>query len=188
MLLEVGRVEDAGREIHKARELDPLSLIINTDLARHYYYTRDFKRAKELVAYALSLDAYFIKAQRLMFLTLWQLGDYEHAVNHIPLWLPAYAGLDRDETDWRKVLLDSGFSGVAKRLLEVMNSTTKGYPLHYAKATLHAQLGESDLAVDALEDSVGQRSPNFAGLRMDAMLDPIRSFPRFAQLLKSLGI
>lgn len=188
MLLEVGRVADAGREIHKARELDPLSLIINTDLARHYYYTRDFNKAKELVAYALSLDPHFIKAQRLMFLTLWQMGDYEHAINHIPLWLPAYTGLDRDETDWPKVLSDSGFSGVLKRLLDVMNSTTTGYPLHYAKAALHAQLGELDLAVDALNDSAGQRSPNFAGLRMDAMLDPIRSYPRFVELLKSLGI
>jgi hypothetical protein len=123
-----------------------------------------------------------------MFLTLWQMGDYWHAINHIPLWLPAYTGLDRDETDWPKVLSESGFSGVAKRLLEVMNSTTKGYPLHYAKATLHAQLGEADLAVDVLTDSVETRSPNLAGLRMDGMLDPIRSFPRFAELLKSLGI
>lgn len=188
MLLEVGRVADAGREIHKARELDPLSLIINTDLARHFYYTRDFKKAKEIVGYALSLDPHFIKAQRLMFLTLWQMGDYEHAINHIPRWLPAYTGLDRDETDWPKVLSDSSFSGVLKRLLEVMNSSTKGYPLHYAKATLHAQLREPDLAVEALTDSVGQRSPNFAGLRMDAMLDPIRTFPPFVELLKSLGI
>jgi eukaryotic-like serine/threonine-protein kinase len=188
MLLEVGRVADAEREILKARELDPLSLIINTDLARHYYYTRDFKRARELVTHVLSLDPHFIKAQRLMFLTLWQMGDHSHAVTHIPHWLPAYAGFPRDDNNWGKILSESGFPGVLKRLLEVMNSAKSGYPLHYAKATIHAQLSELDQAVDALAHNVDVRSPNFAGMRMDALLDPLRSFPPFVELLKSLGI
>lgn len=100
----------------------------------------------------------------------------------------AYASLPHVDNDWRNVLSESGFSGVLKRLLEVMDSAKGGYPLHYAKASIHAQLSEPDLAVDSLAQNVEVRSPNFAGMRMDALLDPLRSFPRFVELLKSLGI
>jgi serine/threonine-protein kinase len=188
MLLEVGRVDDAGREMHIAHELDPLSLIINTDLARHYYYTRDFAKAQTIVANALTLDPHFIKARRLMFLTLWQLQRYAEAVAEIPRWLPAYAGLDEDRTPWGEVLAKGGPTGILRRLLDIMLATNRGYPLHYAKATLFAQLGDPEAAVAALAENVNVRSPNFAGLRMDAFLDPIRSHPRFAELLQSLGI
>lgn len=188
MLLEVGKVDEARRAMLKARELDPLSLIINTDLGRHYYYIREFATAKERVSYVLSLDGHFIKAQRLMYLTLWQMGDYASAISHIPEWLPPYTGMKRDDNDWVSILSDSGPEGVLRRQLAVMQMAEGGYPLHYARAAIHAQLGEADQAVDALEDNIRSRSVNLAGLRMDSMLDPIRSHPRFVELLNSLGI
>jgi hypothetical protein len=49
-------------------------------------------------------------------------------------------------------------------------------------------IGVPNLAVDALADNIEQRSPNFAGLRMDALLDSVRPHPRFVKSLKSLGI
>lgn len=188
MLLEVGRVEEAGRAMLKARELDPLSLIINTDLARHYYYMRDFVKARDTVAYVLSLDAHFTKGQRLMYLTLWQMGDYHAAISHIPEWLPQYTGQKHDDNDWSKILSESGPDGVLRREIAIMQAAQGGYPLHYARAAIHAQLGEADQSVDALQENVRSRSVNLAGLRMDSMLDPIRSHPRFVELLNSLRI
>jgi serine/threonine protein kinase len=188
MLLEVGNIDEAGREMLKARELDPLSLIINTDLARHYYYVRDFAKARETVGYVLSLDPHFIKAQRLLFLTLWQMGDHGGAIAHIPEWLPPYAGLQRDDNDWSQILAEHHREGVLRRLLMIMEQSKGGYPLHYARAAIHAQLGEPDLSVNALQENINSRSANLSGLHMDGMLDPIRSHPRFVELLKSLGI
>ncbi len=188
LLLEVGRVEDAKRELLRARESDPLSLIINTDLARFYYFVRDFPQAAEALRYVFSLDPRFLRARRLMFLLTWVLGRHQDAAEQIHYWLPAYAGLDKDDTDWRGVLSASGFDAVLHHLLEVMKSATRGYPLQYAIAITHAQLREPDEAISALAEYVHKRSPNYAGLRMDPLLDPIRTDPRFVELLNSLGI
>lgn len=188
LLLEVGRVDEARRELLRARELDPLSLIINTDLARFYYFVRDFPQAEEALRYVFSLDPRFLRARRLMFLLAWTMGRHRDAIEQIPYWLPAYAGLEMDDNDWPGILVSSGFDGVLRRLLKVMNSATRGYPLQYAIAVTHAQLRQADEAITALAEYVHKRSPNYAGLRMDALLDPIRSDPRFVELLKSLGI
>ena len=187
LLLDQGKIDQAEREIIRASELDPLSLIINTDLARHFYYRREFARTVNLLQRVFAMDAGFVKARRLMCLALGQLGRHEEAAAEIPKWLPAYAGLEHDDTNWRELLKDSGVRGVWRQLLHLMTTATKGYPLHYAIACTYAQLGETEGALKWLEKSVEDHMSNLAGLRFDASLDPVRSHPRFLALLNKLA-
>ena len=45
----MGRLDEAMTEMKRAQELDPLSLIINAEVARGFYYSRQYDQATELL-------------------------------------------------------------------------------------------------------------------------------------------
>jgi hypothetical protein len=55
-------------------------------------------------------------------------------------------------------------------------------------AAYHAELGEKDKAFAALNKSYENREVLIAGLKVDPRLDPLRSDPRFAELMRKVGI
>ena len=64
----------------------------------------------------------------------------------------------------------------------------KHYVQPYDFAIVHAGLGEKDEAFRFLDEAVRERSDELALVRVDPALDPLRSDPRFAAMLKRMGI
>lgn len=58
----------------------------------------------------------------------------------------------------------------------------RGYVRAYLLAVAHSGLGETELALDALERAVAEHDPAIATLRLNAMFDSLRSQPRFQKL------
>jgi serine/threonine protein kinase len=75
----------------------------------------------------------------------------------------------------------------AEELHEAFNKTGIANSDPTVLAWNHAQLGEKDLALDALEKGLEIRSPYLVYLKVDPMLDPLRDEPRFKELLKKVG-
>src|SRR5947208_8764792 len=65
-LIAQGRAEDALQEIRAAQRLDPLSLIINTDVGEILYYGRRPDEAIEQGRRALEIDSAFPLAHRVL--------------------------------------------------------------------------------------------------------------------------
>lgn len=57
----------------------------------------------------------------------------------------------------------------------------------YLQAQVHAQRGETELAFDMLEAAFNLSDSSLLWLRNDPLLDPLRSAPRFKDLLSRLG-
>ena len=55
-------------------------------------------------------------------------------------------------------------------------------------AYVHVALGQTDLAFDWLEKAVAERASVLALLRVEARADPLRSDPRFAEVLRRIGL
>ncbi len=55
-------------------------------------------------------------------------------------------------------------------------------------ATIHAALGEKDLAFEWLQKAYEDRSGWLVYLKIDPMFDPLRSDPRFTDLLRRVGL
>ena len=55
-------------------------------------------------------------------------------------------------------------------------------------ATLYAGLGDKDRAFASLEKTYEGRSWYMTHLKLDPELDPLRSDPRFVDLLKRMGL
>jgi hypothetical protein len=59
-------------------------------------------------------------------------------------------------------------------------------PIGYA--LVYTGLGEEAQALDWLDRAVGTRSIGIAGMKSDPIFDPLRSNPRFAELLRRIGL
>jgi serine/threonine-protein kinase len=75
----------------------------------------------------------------------------------------------------------------AKAKLEQLASVY-GDAASYQFAQVHAQSGEKDKAFAALERGLEVNDPGLNTLRVDPLFDPIRSDPRFANLLQRADV
>ena len=79
-LLAAGRPIEALREIRLARERDPLSLVISTDLGFHYYYTRQYNEAIGQLKSVLAMKQDFAPAHLWLGRTYQQIGQFDDAL------------------------------------------------------------------------------------------------------------
>ncbi len=79
-LLAAGRSVEALREIRLARERDPLSLAINTDIGFHYYYTRQYDEAIKQLKSVLAMKQDFAPAHLWLGRVYQQIGQFDAAL------------------------------------------------------------------------------------------------------------
>jgi len=109
--------------------------------------------------------------------------------------LRAYAQLsgDKDLSDFASAM-EKGFrSGSWRGALFKGIETRKaqretGYSSSYGIAALYADLGDKDGAFKWLNTAYQERNPGLLSLKIDFLLDPLRSDPRFAELVRKVGL
>ena len=178
----LGRFEDAGREIAQARQLDPLSVVTSTISGMHAYLTRDHEAEMSHHRASVDLDPHH-------FLGHWGLGlafasrsRYEDAVaEHRDA-----VRLAPDAALLQPVLARSlALAGQAAEARTVLAEAEKASPhlSPYQRATVRIALRRPRQALDDLERAGEERDPWLVWLKVDPMLDPLRSQPRFRRLL-----
>jgi tetratricopeptide (TPR) repeat protein len=77
----------------------------------------------------------------------------------------------------------------AREMLAALHgSASEGQPSGFPRAVIHVALGEAGPALDLLEQAHDQRDKQVRLLRVEPLLDPIRTEPRFHTLLERLGL
>ena len=71
---------------------------------------------------------------------------------------------------------------------ELQEASTQGFAPALFVALVYAGLEEKDEAFVWLEQACEQRFNRLAYLKVDALWDPIRTDPRFGDLLRRIGI
>jgi tetratricopeptide (TPR) repeat protein len=185
-LARQGRLDEALVEDFKARELDPLSPIIARNVITPYYLKRDYVRALELLRQANELGAAFSIPH--------EIGVYIQN----RLFDEALAELEKARRERKDDPLLIGSTGViyatqGKRTealrsikeLEEKSGTSLSQAQSIAK--IYASLNEKELTLAWLERGLaaGAITNFFEG---DPFWDPVRSDPRFAELLRRMGI
>src|SRR5262249_29217425 len=79
-LVAIGSLKEAHTGMHRAQELDPLSLPINTNVGFVYYFAGAYDQAAEHFRRTLDMDANFPEAQRGLGLALQQQGRLAEAI------------------------------------------------------------------------------------------------------------
>ena len=83
----------------------------------------------------------------------------------------------------------AGWKGYWRKQLEMaQEDARKCHVSPYHRAKTHARLGERDKALEWLQQAYEQRSDQMILLKVDPLLDPLRSDPRFTELLRDIGL
>ena len=100
---------------------------------------------------------------------------------------------DRNESDFSSALeqgfRSTGWKGALAKGIEVrLDQRRTGYSSANRIAELYADLGDKDQAFRWLNIAYQERDFWMQGLKTNFLLDPLRSDPRFAELVRKVGL
>lgn len=189
-LLEVlGRTGEAIVETNKARELDPLSLLINRNDGRAYYYARQYDRAIQIWEETAEMDRSFPAVNNWLAMAYEADGRYQNAINS-QLKQEAISGATASSMEsLRRAYASGGWKGYWQRELELHQDRLRD-PLadSYEILQIYRRLGNTDEAFRWLNKACDDRSVWMIWIKVDPSLDGLRSDPRFTRLLDRLGL
>ena len=187
-LAGMGRMTDALREINRAQELDPLSLIANVNAGWIFYHARQYDRALEQIRKSLDMDPTFARGHWAISEPLEQQQKYQQATTELE------KARQIDETPIMLALLGhlyavTGKTSDARRIVTQLNALSKqAYLDPYFLAEIHTALGDRDQAFQELEKAYEQRSSWLVWLKVEPKFDNLRDDARYTSLLKRIGL
>jgi eukaryotic-like serine/threonine-protein kinase len=178
-LVPLGRLDQALGDMRRIKESAPLSVNVNTWLGWILLYRREYGPAIDQLRSTLELEPTFEHARRGLAVALAELGRFEEA-------LPLTSDMPTFEA-W--IYARAGNQAEARRILEgLVERSRREYVGGYELAIIHAALGERDLAFRQLERSYQDHQSHLANLRVDPLLDSLRSDPRFRELVRKMNL
>ena len=186
-LSALGRFDDAIVEGKRAVELDPLSLVINTDLGSDYYYARRYDEAIAQLHKTLEMDPGFYIAHLVLGQVLDAKGDRDAAIVECQ----KARALNDDPSVLGVLGRAYGLSGnkmEAEKILDQLKELSKQrYVAAYSFALVYLGLGDKEETLRWLEQSYQDRAGSDIGyIRVDPLVDSLRSDPRFEALAEKI--
>jgi TolB-like protein/DNA-binding winged helix-turn-helix (wHTH) protein/Flp pilus assembly protein TadD len=191
ILATLGRREESFANYERALELEPLSLAINMDLGQAFYFARQYDQAIEQLQKTLELDPNFVSPRVYLGLAYLQKSMYKESVAEFEKGLLISPGNPNVLGQLGYAYAVSGRRAEAQRVLDKLNQLSKQkYVREKAAAALYVGLGERGEAFEWLERAYQERSIGLGGvdIKVDPIFDPLRSDPRFANLLRRMNL
>ena len=181
-----GEFDEAIRQAQKARELDPLSLSINTDLGWVEYLARRYESAIDAYRSTLEMDPNFSLTHFDLALAYSAVGRHAEAVAEMR------KASARGSDYWAGlgyVCGAAGRRGEALAALQELTALSKSrYVPPYHFAWIYAGLGDRDRAIAELEKVYREHTQHVVDFKTVPMFDTLRSDPRYADLVRRVGL
>ena len=183
-----GRIKESGREISKALELDPLSLVINTNMGDHYYYTKRFDLAIAQFKKTIDMDPSFSVVYESLIQTYVTSSMFDEALQTMQkvasLLEPSQVALDSTY-----IYAAMGRKDEAHALLSEIEPNVEQKNLSpYLVALAYFRLGEQDKGFEWLEKAFANYDRTLNGITVDYEFDGLRADPRYISLIERLGL
>jgi tetratricopeptide (TPR) repeat protein len=182
----MGRQEEAIAENRKALELDPLSLIINMESGLPFYLERRFDEAIRYFRKTLEMDPSFGLAHCVLGWAYEGKSQYSQAIAELETALrlddsaPVLSGLAH-------AYASAGRQRDANRVLHQLQERAKiRYVSPFFLAMVYVGLKENARALDSLDAAYAHHDWVLLWVNVGHTLDPLRSQPRFVDLLQRL--
>jgi DNA-binding winged helix-turn-helix (wHTH) protein/tetratricopeptide (TPR) repeat protein len=189
LLSALGRHDEAIARARQARDLDPLSLVINADFGMVLYFARRYDAAVEQFRKTLELDPGFAYARFGLGHAWQQQGRLAAAVEEQRRAVELAPGSPALQAALGQALARAGRPEEARRILaELEERARREYVEPSDFAFLWTALGEADRAVEHLERACDERSRFVAFLATWPIYDPLRAHPRWGELLRRAGL
>jgi adenylate cyclase len=189
LLMLEGRFDESLAEMRRATDLDPLSAEYTNDLALPLMYQTKYEAAREQCRKALELAPGFDFAQMNLASIDNHAGKFNQTIRQLEKALPLASSPQLFLPALGYAYAKNGERGKAQAILAELNEMSSGrYITPLATAIIYVGLGDKQRALDGLEKAYAARSQLLAYLKIDKTYDPLRSDPRFIELLKKVGL
>lgn len=188
-LASQGRFDEALNEIRRAKEIDPLSPVINAGEVWVLYFARRYDEGIELGQRLAEREPKFAEVHEYLKRCYDAKGMYREAITArqmrrqlvgldftISSPLRAAAAATTKEEYW------------PHRLEQELEETKIEGPALWDLAEIHSQVGEPRLALEWLTKAVEARHHFVIYIKVAPNLDPIRSEPGYAEMIRRLGL
>ena len=186
-----GRFDESFAEYQQALALDPLSLAISTDLGLNYYYARQYDRAIEHLKKLKEVDPNYTRTHFFLAQVYEESEMFEESIAENDR---AYviSGINLQKLEERKTILEetfktSGAKGFWQKMLEIAPAGG-GKQSPVIEAIFHARLDEQNKAFEFLEKAYNERNPLMVWLKVSPEFDNLRPDPRFADIMRRVGL
>jgi len=199
LLIETGRTEESLAEAARALELDPYSPFINNGVARQYYLSRQYDKAIAQCQIGLQISPTYLPARIQLALAYEQAGKLQEAVSELEqasgvISGSATPGAHPIDLPVLHALLGHAYAITGRKsdAINQLNKLQAAANSRYIPASYFAilwmGLGDKNQAFTWLNRGYQERSEHVLYLGIEPLVDPLRTDPRFAALLREIGI
>jgi serine/threonine protein kinase/Tfp pilus assembly protein PilF len=186
-LATMGRFDEAIKEIERAHDLDPLSLVINRDVGTIYFFARQYDKAEKAAKKTIEMDPNFVGAHSGLGDVYWQMSMYEEALEEYH----KEEALLKEPISITEIIkaaiyARTGKKDEARQILQKLIETKQEYS--YNLAIVCFDLGDIDQGFNWLEKAYEEHESGFYYIKIDPDFDRVRTDPRFKALLKKMGL
>jgi serine/threonine-protein kinase len=190
LLSAQGRFEEALASERRALELEPFSLVVNSNLGFICYQAGRFDEAVEHMRRTLEMDDDFVYARFHLGLCCAHLGDYDKAIAELELAIEQAGGRGAlIQAALGYAYAAAGRHEEASRVLAHMQT----FPMNrdvspFYLAMIHAGLGDKEQALKWLESACEERYNWVVWLRTEPMFESLRGEGKFVELARRIGL
>ena len=186
-LASLGRNDEAVAEVKKAASLDPLSLIISSDLAEELLIAHRIDEATEQARKTINMDSFFAPAHYVLGQALVQKHMYKEAIAELQRAVELSEGSTAFTANLAYAYAVSGSRNEAVKILnDLKNRPQNGFSNAPEIALVYVGLDQKDQAMSWLEKAFEESFSPWVFMR--PAFDPLRSDPRFQNLLHRIGL
>ncbi|MEO7674937.1 MAG: winged helix-turn-helix domain-containing protein [Pyrinomonadaceae bacterium] len=186
LLVRLRRFDKSQAEFERAIELDPLSLIGNTNLGMVYFCMKDYTAADRQYSKAMELDDKVGATHWLLSRSLWQQGRQDEAIGEI------IRGLELDgNTPLAATLREKAHRSLPTDVIDLLLHEWRMNPPGtnpHNLAYLSTYIGDSGKAIYWLEKSIEEHHPWTTWVSAAPEFDILRSEQSFQNILEKLHL
>ena len=188
-LSEMGRHDQALAEIRTAQELDPFSAATMLGAGWALYYAREYDRAIEQCRKVLDLDPRSVSARDCIGSAHLATAAYDQAIADYGAMVTVSGNDTPRLTSLGCAYALAGKKSQAQKVVSQLNEASKThYVPPYFLGLVHAALGDKEEAFSWLERAYEQHDLYLVRLKVEPMMDSLRSDPRFEKLLHRMNL
>jgi TolB-like protein/Flp pilus assembly protein TadD len=186
-LANVGQTEREITELKRAVELDPLSLVINSNLGVAYIHARSLDEAIAQLRKTVELDGTFYYARY----NLAQALELKGLIPEATAEYQKTMSMNEDPVPLgmlgRLYALHGQKDEALKILQKLLQSREQRYTAAYSLALIYVGLGDRNEALNWLEQGYREHDGfNIGPIRVDPLLAPLHGDPRFEALAEKI--
>lgn len=183
-----GRLDEGLVQLHAARDLDPLSLIIREGCGMVQTLRRDYPLALQTYRELIDFDPTFYKAYSSMGRAYFMMERYEEALEAFETARRLSSAVPSILGGMGHTLGRLGRDAEARACLNGLHEQSRtGWVPAVCFALVHLGLSEVEKALTWMETAVARREISVTAFKVHPMYDDLRTQPRFQKVLEQVG-